>query len=121
MYASADAAGVRTPASARADGTQEAAPATSLVNTVLDEYGAITRRALLPYLEQGEPRRYLYGPAADYPRRSGRMLRSSLLIAYARAFGADLESALNTAVALELLPDARPAVAWAARGMLRPG
>lgn len=81
-------------------------PQASLVNRVLDEYGAITRAALSPLLEQGEPRRYLYDPVADYPRRSGRMLRSSLLIASARAFGADVSSAVNTAVALELLHNA---------------
>ncbi|MEY2930766.1 MAG: hypothetical protein RL033_1515 [Pseudomonadota bacterium] len=105
MYAAtAEVAGARSPVSAPADAA--ATPATSLVSSVLDEYGAITRAALLPYLEQGEPRRYLYGPAADYPRRSGRMLRSSLLIASARAFGADLHSALNTAVALELIHNA---------------
>jgi geranylgeranyl diphosphate synthase, type II len=81
-------------------------PQLSLVNRVLDEYGAITRAALMPLLEQGEPRRYLYEPAADYPRRSGRMLRSSLLIASARAYGADVGSAVNTAVALELIHNA---------------
>lgn len=81
-------------------------PQLSLVNRVLDEYGAITRSALIPLLDQGEPRRYLYDPAADYPRRSGRMLRSSLLIASARAFGADVSLALNTAVALELIHNA---------------
>ncbi|MEY4544570.1 MAG: hypothetical protein RL685_765 [Pseudomonadota bacterium] len=81
-------------------------PQASLVNRVLDEYGAITRAALNPLLEQGEPRRYLYDPVADYPRRSGRMLRSGLLIASARAFGADLSSAVNTAVALELIHNA---------------
>jgi geranylgeranyl diphosphate synthase type II len=81
-------------------------PQVSLVNRVLDEYGAITRAALMPLLEQGEPRRYLYDPAADYPRRSGRMLRSSLLIAAARAFGADVSLALNSAVAIELIHNA---------------
>ncbi|HXK17528.1 MAG TPA: polyprenyl synthetase family protein, partial [Polyangiaceae bacterium] len=50
--------------------------------------------------------RYLYDPVADYPLRGGRMLRPTLVIATARAFGADLDSALNTAVALELLHNA---------------
>lgn len=83
-----------------------AKPGQSLVSTVLDEYGGITRTALASYLEQGEPRRYLYELAADYPRRSGRMLRSSLLIAAAKAFGADIDAAVKTAVALELLHNA---------------
>lgn len=73
---------------------------------VLDEYGSITRRALAVHLEQREPRRHLYAPAADYPQRPGRMLRPSLLIAAARAFGAELESAVDTAAALELLHNA---------------
>jgi geranylgeranyl diphosphate synthase type II len=85
---------------------QREAPAPSLVNSVLEEYGAITRAALVPYLEPTEPRRYLYDPVADYPRRSGRMLRASLLIASAKAFGADAESAVKTAVALELIHNA---------------
>jgi len=43
---------------------------------------------------------------AEYPRRGGRMLRSSLCIATARVFGADLRDAVNCAVALELLHNA---------------
>jgi geranylgeranyl diphosphate synthase type II len=81
-------------------------PASRLVPEVLEEYGRIARDALSRYLKQGEPRRHLYDPVADYPLRAGRMLRPSLLIASARAFGADLENAINTAVALELLHNA---------------
>jgi geranylgeranyl diphosphate synthase type II len=81
-------------------------PPSRLVPEVLEEYGAVTRSALVRYLERGEPRRHLYDPVADYPLRAGRMLRPSLLIAAARAFGADLESALPSAVALELLHNA---------------
>src|SRR5207244_3449628 len=43
---------------------------------------------------------------AGYPRRGGRMLRPSLCIATARAFGAKLEVAVRSAVALELLHNA---------------
>jgi geranylgeranyl diphosphate synthase type II len=81
-------------------------PPSRLVPEVLEEYGALVRRTLVRYLERGEPRRYLYDPVADYPLRAGRMLRPSLLIAAARAFGADLDSALPSAVALELLHNA---------------
>ena len=80
--------------------------APELVPALLDEYGAVVRTSLVRYLEGGKPRRHLYDPVADYPLRGGRMLRPTLLIATARAFGADLESALNTAVALELLHNA---------------
>jgi geranylgeranyl diphosphate synthase type II len=81
-------------------------PPSGLVIEVLNEYGAITRGAVGRYLERREPRRHLYDPVADYPLRAGRMLRPSLLIAAGRAFGADVESTLSSAVALELLHNA---------------
>jgi geranylgeranyl diphosphate synthase, type II len=77
-----------------------------LVPAVLEEYGAVTRAALERYLKPREPRRHLYDPLADYPLRSGRMLRPSLLIAAVRAFGGSIDSAINTAVALELIHNA---------------
>jgi geranylgeranyl diphosphate synthase type II len=77
-----------------------------LVVELLNEYGAIARSAVERYLERREPRRHLYDPVADYPLRAGRMLRPSLLIAAGRAFGADVESTLSSAVALELLHNA---------------
>lgn len=78
----------------------------SLVPAVLREYGGATRSVLFRYLPAGEPRRYLYDLAADYPRRGGRALRPSLCIATARAFGGTLEDALRTAVSIELLHNA---------------
>lgn len=77
-----------------------------LVPDVLNEYGDVTRVALCEYLQPREPRRHLYNLVADYPRRGGRMLRPSLCIATARAFGAALEDAVRSAVALELLHNA---------------
>jgi geranylgeranyl diphosphate synthase type II len=77
-----------------------------LVPEVLEEYGAITRAALVGYLARGEPRRHLYDPVADYPSRAGRMLRPSFLIAATRAFGGTIESAIHSAVALELFHNA---------------
>jgi geranylgeranyl diphosphate synthase type II len=73
---------------------------------MLKEYGDVTRVALCDYLRPREPRRHLYSLVADYPRRGGRMLRPSLCIATARAFGAGLEDAVRSAVALELLHNA---------------
>jgi geranylgeranyl diphosphate synthase type II len=73
---------------------------------MLKEYGDVTRVALCDYLGPREPQRHLYSLVADYPRRGGRMLRPSLCIATARAFGASLQSALRSAVALELLHNA---------------
>jgi geranylgeranyl diphosphate synthase type II len=80
--------------------------AAALVPAVLLEYGERTRVALCDYLRPREPRRHLYALVADYPQRGGRMLRPSLCIATARAFGAPLDDALGSAVALELLHNA---------------
>lgn len=84
------------PASAESD----------LVHGKMAEYGARTRERLYEYLPDQEPREYLYDLVAAYPERSGGMLRPSLLIATARAFGAETEDALNTAAAVELMHNA---------------
>ncbi|HSP98433.1 MAG TPA: polyprenyl synthetase family protein [Candidatus Dormibacteraeota bacterium] len=80
--------------------------ADELVTSVLREYGDCTRVALCDYLRPREPHRHLYALVADYPRRGGRMLRPSLCIATARAFGAAIDDAVRSAVALELLHNA---------------
>jgi geranylgeranyl diphosphate synthase, type II len=77
-----------------------------LVGSVMRQYGALTRLALEQYLPEREPRRFFYDLMADYPRRGGKMMRPSLCIAVARMFGAPLEEALPTAVALELFHNA---------------
>lgn len=77
-----------------------------LVSTTLQEYGSLTRAALERYLPDREPRRHLYDLLSEYPRRPGKMMRSSLCIATARAFGARLDDAIGTAVAIELLHNA---------------
>jgi len=73
---------------------------------MLREYGDLTRAALAKYLPSGEPRRYLYDLVTDYPSRGGKMMRPSMCIAAARLFGAPLENAMRTAVAIELLHNA---------------
>jgi geranylgeranyl diphosphate synthase type II len=78
----------------------------AFVAGMLDEYGSRVRVAMAEYLGPREPRRYLYNLIADYPRRGGRMLRPSLCLATARAFGASLDEALRTAVAIEMLHNA---------------
>jgi geranylgeranyl diphosphate synthase, type II len=83
-----------------------AAVTSALVPEMLREYGQITRTALRAYLPNGTPRRHLYDLLSDYPLRGGKMMRPSLCIATARAFGGRLEDALNTAVAIELLHNA---------------
>jgi geranylgeranyl diphosphate synthase, type II len=77
-----------------------------LVPAMLREYGASTRAALAKYLPSREPRRYLYDLLRDYPQRGGKMMRPSICIAAARLFGAPLEDAMLTAVAIELLHNA---------------
>jgi geranylgeranyl diphosphate synthase type II len=91
MQGAAAPEGVRTP---------------TLVRETLAEYGAVTREAVLRYLPTGAPQGYLYDLVADYPRRGGKMMRSSLCIATARAFGAPLEDAVGTAASIELLHNA---------------
>lgn len=78
----------------------------SLVPETLDVYGQQVRVAMANYLKPREPRRHLYNLVSDYPRRGGRMLRPTLCLAAARAFGATAADALNTAVAIELLHNA---------------
>lgn len=77
-----------------------------LVETVLDEYGALARAHLQDYLPEEESKSYLYELIAEYPQRGGKMLRPSLCIAMARATGGEVEDALASAVAIELLHNA---------------
>lgn len=70
---------------------------------VLARYGELTRQALRGYLPEGNPQDYLYPLLGDYPNRGGKMMRASLCLATARVFGAELEDALASAVAIELL------------------
>ena len=77
-----------------------------IVPEKLREYGAIVRDELQYYLPQREPRRFLYDLVADYPQRGGKMMRPSLCISTARAFGANLEEALGSAIAIELMHNA---------------
>lgn len=77
-----------------------------LIPEMLQEYGTITRAMMKRYLPSGTPRQYLYDLLSDYPERGGKMMRSTLCIATARAFGATLEDALGSAVSIELLHNA---------------
>ena len=77
-----------------------------LVPRLLDEYGELVRQRVEGYLASREPRRYLYDLVADYPSRGGRMLRSSICIASARAFGGATDQAIGTAAAIDMLHNA---------------
>ena len=78
----------------------------SLIGEVQEEYGAATRAVMERYLVSDRPMPYLDDLVTDYPRRGGKMMRPSLCIAHARAFGASLEQAVLTAAAIELLHNA---------------
>ncbi len=77
-----------------------------IVAEKLREYGSIVRDELQRYLPQREPRRFLYDLVADYPQRGGKMMRPSLCISTARAFGASLDEALGSAIGIELMHNA---------------
>jgi geranylgeranyl diphosphate synthase type II len=78
----------------------------TLVGEVLREYGAAARAAVERYFSATADSPYLQDLIVDYPRRGGKMLRSSLCIAHARLFGADLDKAVLTAAAIEMLHNA---------------
>jgi len=77
-----------------------------LVSHTLDEYGRATREHMQRYLPRAEANGYLYDLIADYPARGGKMMRSSLCIAMARATGGEFADALATAVSIELMHNA---------------
>jgi geranylgeranyl diphosphate synthase type II len=76
------------------------------VEADLARYGAMTRDALRRYVPDTEPRRHLWDLVADYPARGGKAIRPALCLASTAAFGGELEEALPSAVALELLHNA---------------
>ena len=77
-----------------------------LVNEVLGEYGLAAREAMERYFAAAARSPYLHDMVTDYPRRGGKMMRSSLCIAHARAFGAREDDAILTAAAIEMLHNA---------------
>lgn len=81
------------------------APST-LVTETLGSYAGVVTTEMRRYFSVGnrpDLRRYLYDLVEDYPRRWGKMMRPSICLATAQAFGAKLESALPSAASIELL------------------
>lgn len=77
-----------------------------LVTHTLGSYAGVVSAEMARYLTGGERpdlRRYLYDLVADYPRRWGKMMRPSICLATAQAFGASMETALPSAASIELL------------------
>lgn len=72
----------------------------------LSRYGAMTRQALSVYVPHTEPRRHLWDLVSEYPGRGGKAIRPSLCLATTVAFGGEIDEALPSAVALEMLHNA---------------
>jgi geranylgeranyl diphosphate synthase, type II len=81
-------------------------PAAPSVEADLARYAALTQAAMRAHLPETEPRRYLWNPVREYPGRGGKAIRPALCLATAVAFGGELEEALPSAVAIELLHNA---------------
>ena len=80
----------------------DAAPPAVMANTMA-RYGRATKAELERYLRAQPAAPYLDDLLADYPSRGGKMLRPSICIATARAFGGGLETAVRCAAAIEIL------------------
>jgi geranylgeranyl diphosphate synthase type II len=78
-------------------------PPSGIVGEILEEYGQAARAMVERYFDADNRSPYLHDLVVDYPRRGGKMMRSSLCIAHARAFGASPDKAVLTAAAIEML------------------
>ena len=78
----------------------------SRVEDDLSRYGAMTRQALSAYVPDTEPRQHLWDLVGEYPGRGGKAIRPSLCLATTVAFGGEIDEALPSAVALEMLHNA---------------
>ena len=56
-----------------------------LVQAYSDDVNRVVRRAMLDAIPDGEPHRWLYRVARDYPSRPGKALRPALCVATSRA------------------------------------
>ena len=70
---------------------------------VMSLYGGAAKAELEGYLKAQPPAPYLDDLLADYPSRGGKMLRPSICIANALAFGGSLDAAVRGAAAIEIL------------------
>jgi geranylgeranyl diphosphate synthase type II len=77
-----------------------------IVSQLLREYGTATKNKLKQYLPCKHSSPHLNELLAEYPSRGGKMMRPAICIATARAFGASLDQALGSAVAIELMHNA---------------
>lgn len=89
-------------------GAAASAASAALVTEVLREYGTVTRTRLRKYLSStsSDDAAYLYDLVNDYPARGGSGMRPAICLATAKAFGAPLEDAINSAASLEIMHNA---------------
>lgn len=73
---------------------------------ILHRYRQRTAEEIDRRLPRGEPRRWLYDPLADYPRRAGKGLRAALCLATCSAYGGLEDDAVAAAAAIELAHNA---------------
>lgn len=79
---------------------------TAAISDLLEEYGARTKQYVQDYLLRQPHSPYLHELINDYPSRGGKMMRPSICIANACAFGAQIEDILPFAGAIEILHNA---------------
>src|SRR6185295_6474377 len=79
---------------------------TQVVETYTEDVSRLVRRSMLDAIPDGEPHRWLYRVARDYPSRPGKTIRPALCVATSRAFGGGDSDILPIAVAIELLHNA---------------
>jgi len=76
------------------------------VEARLQSYRSLVSPLLLESIPQGEPRKHLYDLVQSQLEREGKGIRPALCLASCGAFGGDVERAVPSAAALELLHNA---------------
>jgi geranylgeranyl diphosphate synthase type II len=74
-----------------------------VVRELMREYGGLAARGVEDVLSRERPAPYLHDLLTDYPRRGGRMMRPTICIANACAFGGRVEDAIHAAASVEVL------------------
>jgi geranylgeranyl diphosphate synthase type II len=78
-------------------------PTSSWFLEELECYDALARGAALGYVRAASVSHHLRAPAADYLERGGKGLRPALCLATCTAFGGEVDDALPSAAAIELM------------------
>ena len=77
------------------------------IEATLDRYGQLVRAAMVDFVSEVRARApHLADLIADYPLRSAKAIRPSLMLAACQAFGGSLRDAMGPAVSIEMLHNA---------------